>query len=222
MVVNQHFILFKVYNTINNIMSNFRIKKNKNNKKSKKNDIRGSTTLEKKHKQKVKKINTKKKSLSKIKNDLLKIEQELELLEEKRSSFTANDLEHRADLLNQKDELNDKLEEINNNNEELNYYDKAGDLISNYYEIRDKKVNEITESKNILEYLNPNKNEVYIAIHLYKWQLVHPHQVVGVFRVHQVLLRVLPRVLQVLCNHLKKEEYKNVFACNHRVFRIDL
>jgi predicted RNA-binding Zn-ribbon protein involved in translation (DUF1610 family) len=138
-------------------MSNFRIKKNKSKNKNKESDIRGSTTLEKKHRQKVKKINNKKKSLNKIKNDLVKVDQELNILEKKRSNFSSNDLEHRADLLNLKDELNDKLESITNNFEEINYYDTAGDLISNYYEIRDKKVNEITESKNILEYLNPNK-----------------------------------------------------------------
>ena len=43
---------------------------------------------------------------------------------------------------------------------EMDYYDKAGDLINEYYNIRDNnKKNEIVESKSILEYLNPNKKK---------------------------------------------------------------
>ena len=41
----------------------------------------------------------------------------------------------------------------------MDYYDKAGDLITDYYNFRDNKEKEIKQSKSILEYLNPNKKK---------------------------------------------------------------
>ena len=35
----------------------------------------------------------------------------------------------------------------------MDYYDKAGDLITDYYNFRDNKEKEIKQSKSILEYL---------------------------------------------------------------------
>ena len=40
-----------------------------------------------------------------------------------------------------------------------NWYDKAGDLITDYYKIRDNKEKDIKESKSILEYLNRNSKK---------------------------------------------------------------
>ena len=111
-------------------MSNFRIKKKKKKKKNN-SDIKGSSTLDKKNKQYLNSINN---------NELY-------------------DLEKRANLLNKKDELLENIRNIENNNMEMDYYDKAGDLINEYYNIRDNKKNEIVESKSILEYLNPNKKK---------------------------------------------------------------
>jgi hypothetical protein len=45
---------------------------------------------------------------------------------------------------------------MNNNMDEINYYDLTGDLLTEYYTIRDTK--QITEIKNILEYLKPHSN----------------------------------------------------------------
>ena len=137
-------------------MSNFRIKKKKNKNKP---NIRGSTTLDKKHRQKVKQFNNKKKSESKIKKELSKIEQEIEILNGKRLNFTPDDQERRAELLNLKDQYNDELLNIQNNKDEMDYYDKAGDLITDYYKIRDNKEKDIQVSKSILEYLNPNSKK---------------------------------------------------------------
>lgn len=131
-------------------MSNFRIKK-KGKKRSK---MKESTTLDKKHRQKVKYFENKKKSAKKINIELTKISNELKILDKKRENFDINDLEHRANLLNRKDFLLEELKSIKNNYEEMNYYDKAGDLIKDYYEIRDNKTSVIKKKKTILECFN--------------------------------------------------------------------
>lgn len=135
-------------------MSNFRIKKKKT--KIKKN-LRGNTTLDKKHRQKVKNFNTQKKSTSKIEKEISKLDHELKLLDKKRNNFTPSDLERRAEILNLKDQYIEKLNSITNNYDEMDYYDKAGDIITDYYNFRDNKEKDIKQSKSILEYLNPNK-----------------------------------------------------------------
>ena len=138
-------------------MSNFRIKKD--NKKNKKTNIKDSSTLDKKHKQQVKMFKNKKKSLTKIEKELSKINKDLNLMEEKKNNTENIDIAKRAELLNKKDQLEEEIEYIKNNQYEMDYYDKAGDLINDYYELRDTKVNELKQSKSILEYLNPNKKK---------------------------------------------------------------
>jgi len=137
-------------------MTNFRIKKKKN-KKKKMCNFRGSTTLDKKHKQKVKYFNNKKNSKDKIKNSLNNIIQELELIDKKRLETHCVDFEYRAKLLNLKDEYELELENITNNYEEMDYYDKAGDIIIKYYELRNESVKKVKETKNIIDFLS-NKN----------------------------------------------------------------
>ena len=138
-------------------MSNFRIKKD--TKKNKKTNIKDSSTLDKKHKQQVKMFKNKKKSLSKLEKEVIKINKELIQLNDSKNNLEVIDLEKRAALLNRKDNLEEEIEFIKNNQYEMDYYDKAGDLINDYYELRDKKVNELKQSKSILEYLNPNKKK---------------------------------------------------------------
>ena len=138
-------------------MSNFRIKKD--TKKNKKSNIKDSSTLDKKHKQQVKFFKNKKKSLAKIEKEVIKIDKELDLMNIKKDNLEEVDLKKRADLLNRKDNLEEEIEYIKNNQYEMDYYDKAGDLINDYYELRDKKINELKQSKSILEYLNPNKKK---------------------------------------------------------------
>jgi len=83
------------------------------------------------------------------------------------SSITQNDIKTRALLLNDKTNLEIKYNEINI--DEMDYYDNAGDLISDYYEMRDKVEPVAKESKNILEFLCNKKdkqiinNEIKIA-----------------------------------------------------------
>ncbi len=133
-------------------MSNFRIKKTPKTQ----HNIKDSNTLEIKHRQKVKQIETKKKSTDKIIHSLNKINDELNKINKMREESIIFDLEKRADLLNQKKKLEEELEYMNYNVDEINYYDLTGDLLTEYYTIRDTK--QTTEIKNILEYLKPNSN----------------------------------------------------------------
>ena len=135
--------------------SNFRIKKER--KKNSSNNIKDSSTLEKKHKQAIKNLENEKSSLSKLKNNLKKTEEELNKLEKLRNDNMIIDLEKRANLLNLKEKYIEEINNIENNNNEINYYDLTGDLINEYYELRKTNIEEKNESKNILDYLNNNK-----------------------------------------------------------------
>ena len=68
-----------------------------------------------------------------------KLDQELKLLDKNRNNFTPKDLERRAEILNLKDQYNEKLNNLKSCNDEMDYYDKAGDLITDYYNFRDNK-----------------------------------------------------------------------------------
>ena len=75
-------------------------------------------------------------------------------------SITHNDIKTRALLLSEKTNLEMKYNEINI--DEMDYYDNAGDLISDYYEMRDKVEPVVKESKNILEFLCNKKDKQII------------------------------------------------------------
>jgi hypothetical protein len=133
-------------------MSNFRIKKTPKTQ----HNMKDSNTLEIKHRKKIEQMDTKRKSLDKLNQSLSKINEDLFKIDKHREDNGIFDLEKRADLLNQKKKFEEDLEHMNNNMDEINYYDLTGDLLSEYYTIRDTK--QITEIKNILEYLKPNSN----------------------------------------------------------------
>ena len=131
-------------------MSNFRIKKIPKTQYN----IKDSNTLEIKHRQKIKQIDTKKLSITKLTSSLNKINEELFKIDKLRETHAFFDMEKRADLLNNKKKLEDELDSINTNMDEINYFDMTGDLLTEYYMIRDVK--QTTEIKNILEYLKPD------------------------------------------------------------------
>ena len=137
-------------------MSNFRIK---NLQKKTKTNIKDSSTLEKKHITNTQGINNTKLSLEKLKNDLFKTEMDLNKIEKERANNVIINLKKRSDLLNKKSELENKIKKIESNNEEINYYDLTGDLINEYYELRNTDLNNESETKNILEYLNPSSTK---------------------------------------------------------------
>ena len=133
-------------------MSNFRIKKTPKPQ----HNMKDSNTLEVKHRQRIKQIDNKKKSSEKITTQLNKVIEDLYKLDKLREINIVFDLDKRAELLNLKKKLEEELESMNNNMDEINYYDLTGDLLNEYYTMRDTK--QTTEIKNILEYLKPNSN----------------------------------------------------------------
>lgn len=133
-------------------MSNFRIKKTPKIQ----HNIKDSNTLEIKHRQRIKQIENKKKSFEKLETSLNKINDELLKMDKLRETSILVDLDKRAELLNTKKKLEDDIDNLKNNVDEINYYDLTGDLLTEYYMIRDTK--QTKEIKNILEYLKPNNN----------------------------------------------------------------
>ena len=128
--------------------------KTKNDKKKQETiiqNIKESQTLDKKHKEIIKNFNDEKNKLSEIINSVENINDQISI---------ECDLNKRADLLNQKDILEQKKKNINNNFDEMEYYDKTGDLIIEYYELRDKKDTKVKETRNILDFLGKNTTNI--------------------------------------------------------------
>jgi hypothetical protein len=86
---------------------------------------------------------------------------EISTLDERRDQFNLDDIKHRSFLLDKKDILETLHKNISNNYDEMDYYDNTGDLITNYYEMRDNKEIQIKESKDIIDFLC-NKKEKQI------------------------------------------------------------
>ena len=127
----------------------------KGKREFKKNDniiqtIKESQTLDKKHKEIIKNFQIEKNNLDNITNDLNSISYKIIEMDKYRNKFTLEELKIRAKLLNDKEELETQKKQINENFDEMDYYDKTGDLIIQYYKLRDENKNEIRESKNIL------------------------------------------------------------------------
>ena len=136
----------------------------KGKREFKKNDniiqtIKESQTLDKKHKEIIKNFQIEKNNLDNITNDLNSISYKIIEMDKYRNKFTLEELKIRAKLLNDKEELETQKKQINENFDEMDYYDKTGDLIIQYYKLRDENKNEIRESKNILEFLGKKKIE---------------------------------------------------------------
>lgn len=129
-----------------------------NNIKTKTVDIKKTNTLENKHRQKLKEIETDKSSFDTLQNELLNIITEINNMDKNRSKFTNNDLDKRAKLLDQKDHIENKISLLSNNIIEMDYYDQAGDLIVNYYNcVNIDDDNNVNDSKNILSFLCKKK-----------------------------------------------------------------
>ena len=128
-------------------------------KKNKQASIKESNTLDNKHRQMVKYFNDKKDENVDLINQINSINIEIKAMDERRDSFTLLDIKNRANLLDKKDNLEIKYNSIKSNFDEMDYYDNAGDLISDYYEMRDKKEVVVKETKNIMEFLCNKKDK---------------------------------------------------------------
>lgn len=124
--------------------------------KNKNTDIKKISTLENKHRQKIKEFEAGKNSISSLEDNLNEIKNEICNIDKLRYKFTNIEQEKRAHLLDMKDDIERKLYIIKNNISEMDYYDKTGDILMNYYNIKNIE-DESIESKNILSFLCKKK-----------------------------------------------------------------
>ena len=124
--------------------------------KNKVTDIKKTSTLENKHRLKIKEFENEKNGLSNLQNELISVSTEIFELDKIREKFTNIEQKRRAELLDIKDDIEKKLFLLKNNIQEMDYYDKAGDLLVSYYNIKDTEP-DISESKNILSFLCKKK-----------------------------------------------------------------
>ena len=141
-------------------MSSFKGSKSSSKyKDAKNNSIKESNTLDNKHRLMVRHFSEQKNDKQFILTQIKAINLEIITLDERRDSFTQDDIKHRASLLDKRDNLDLQYKSINSNFDEMDYYDNAGDLITNYYEMRDNKDVKVKETKNILEFLCNKKDK---------------------------------------------------------------
>lgn len=120
--------------------------------------IKESQTLDKKHKEMVNIFNLKKTKEEKISNEIFNIDKEIEEI----STIDNNEyVKKKNELIGKKNNLQQEKDDFFDNYDEMDYYDRTGDLIIQYYEIRDN-TNEVKKAKNILEFLGNKKQEIPI------------------------------------------------------------
>jgi hypothetical protein len=127
--------------------------------KNKHADIKKPSTLEYKHRQKLKEFESDKDNLSNLEQQLNKINEELANFDNcahQSSGFTPLERKRRACLLDERDNMENIIYINKNNINEMDYYDKTGDILLNYYNIKDKD-EDVGESKNILSLLCKKK-----------------------------------------------------------------
>ena len=102
-------------------------------------------------------------SINNQKDELNNIIKEIDIVKNKINNINLNDLNNmkdRALLLDKLDELNIEYNNLNSNYNEINYYNNVGDLIINYYELKNYN-NDMKEKRDILDFLSNNTNNIY-------------------------------------------------------------
>jgi hypothetical protein len=122
-------------------------------------NIKESQTLDKKHKEIIKTFQNDRNNIDNIIDEIDEINDKINEMDNFRAKFTLDELKVRAKLLNDKEELENKKKEITENFNEMDYYDKTGDLIIQYYELRNETKPQLRETKSILEFLGKKKAE---------------------------------------------------------------
>jgi hypothetical protein len=120
---------------------------------SKATDIKKISTLENKHRIKIKEFESEKENINSLEDSLTNINIEISELDKIRDKFTNVEQGRRAELLDHKEITEKKIFSLKNNFKEMDYYDTTGDLLYSYYNIRDND-QEKKESKNILSFLS--------------------------------------------------------------------
>lgn len=127
-----------------------------NSQKNKNTDIKKTSTLENKHRQKIKEFDTEKEGVIPLENKLNDIKNEINELDKHREKFTPIEQQKRTILLDLKDDIERTLHILKNNISEMDYYDKTGDILMNYYNIKNTE-DDIPESRSILSFLCKKK-----------------------------------------------------------------
>jgi len=112
-----------------------------------------TNTLDNKHREMVRYFNQQRNDKQAIHDKIIQLEIDINNMDK------AIDINKRAELLDMKDKLETEYKLIVSNYEEMDYYDNAGDLITDYYELRDKSSDETKEKKNIMEFLSNKKDK---------------------------------------------------------------
>jgi hypothetical protein len=133
--------------------------KNASKYKENKIGIKESNTLDNKHRIMVKQFNKIRNDKQNLLNEINSINLELNSLNERIDTFNMDDIKHKANLLDKKENMELKYNIIISNYDEMDYYDNTGDLILDYYEMRDTKENILKESINILDFLCTKKEK---------------------------------------------------------------
>lgn len=121
-----------------------------------------TNTLDNKHRHIIKNLNNNRNSKNDIFNEISNISNEIITLDKRRDNFTLDDIKYRASLLDKKDILDKKYNDINSNYDEMDYYDNAGDLILDYYNMRDTHETTNKETINILNFLCNKKDKIHV------------------------------------------------------------
>jgi len=129
------------------------IKKTDNNIQN----IKESQTLDKKHKEIIKNFQCDKDKLLNYDYEIEEINSKVLQMDKYREKFSIEDLKTRALLLDEQEKLENLKKTLSENFNEMDYYDKIGDLVIQYYELRDDNKPQIKESRNIMEFLSGNK-----------------------------------------------------------------
>ena len=109
-----------------------------------------TNTLDNKHREMVKYFSQQRNDKQAIRDKINQIENDI---------INMTDMNKRAELLDIKDKLETEYNLILSNYEEMDYYDNAGDLITDYYELRDKSSEDTKEKRNIIEFLSNKKDK---------------------------------------------------------------
>ena len=119
--------------------------------------LKTTQTLEKKHINSINSINNKNSTIDKLKKTLAKLEKEINDLDIKRTNGILINLEHRANLLQQKDDICYEINNIERGNDEINYYNLTGDILIEYYGLKNTVDEVVVEKKSILDFLGQKK-----------------------------------------------------------------
>ena len=137
-------------------MSNFKVKKEKK-VKVKHNLIKNHSTLDKKHQENCKKFEKNKSHQNDLTQELTKLKSELEELN-KSISFNNDEISKKKELICKIDKIEEKIITLKSE-DRMDYYNKAGDLIFDYYNFRDNDNDKKKVGVSILDLMNKKKKK---------------------------------------------------------------